>query len=118
MSRYLDLVRPTCQRIVQTLAEPDPSPETLISLPGVRGLEQFLEALKARGGDARAIEIASAAIQQFDAFLERTGGSQAKLAARLDAGRSGPEDNSLHAEAERGAAAVRRTAPRSPGSTR
>ena len=103
MSRHLDLVRPTCQRIVQTLGVAEASPETLTGLPGVQGLEQFLAALRARGGDERAIDIAAAAVGQFSAFLERVGGSQAKLAARLEAGRSRPEAGSLEAETERAA---------------
>ncbi|MBK7404009.1 MAG: hypothetical protein IPJ41_05120 [Phycisphaerales bacterium] len=101
LSRYLDVVRPTCQRIVQTLAEPAATPETLVSLPGVRGLEQFLEAVRGHGVPQQAIEIAAAAVRQFEAFLDQIGGSQAKLAARLTTSRARPEAGSLEAEAER-----------------
>jgi len=103
MSRHLDLVRPTCQRIVQALGEPEPRPETLINLPGVKGLEQFLDALRGNGADPRAIDLAAAAVQQFAAFLDRVGGSQSKLATRLESNRARPEAGSLEAEAERAA---------------
>lgn len=103
MSRHLDLVRPTCQRIVQALAEPEPSPRTLASLPGVRGLEQFLDALRAHGAEAGPIDLAAAAVRQFASFLDQIGGSQSKLAARLDAAQAPPQAGSLQAEAERAA---------------
>lgn len=103
MARHLELVRPTCQRIVQSLAETEPSPEMLTSLPGVRGLEQFIEAVAAHGGDPRSIDIASTAVRQFGAFLDRIGGSQSKLAAKLKQDRSVVGSDDLRAETERAA---------------
>ena len=103
MSRHLDVVRPTCQRIVQALGGPEPRPEMLAALPGVRGLEQFLEALRARGADQRALDFAAAAVSQLASFIEQAGGSQSRLAARLGASHPRPEAASLQAEAERAA---------------
>lgn len=103
MSRHLGLVRPTCQRIVQTLGEADASPETLTSLPGVQGLELFLDAVRSHGGDPRAVDVAAAAVRQFAAFLAQSGGSQSRLAARLDASHTKPGDGGLGDEAVRAA---------------
>jgi hypothetical protein len=103
MARYLGVVRPTCQRIVQTLAEPDASPGTLAALPGVQGLEQFLEAARSRGGEPGPLDIAGAAVRQFAAFLVQCGGSQSKLAARLGAVRASPGADELGNEQRRAA---------------
>lgn len=103
MARHLGLVRPTCQRVVQTLAEPEATAETLIGLPGVQGLEQFLEALRGVGADPGSLDMAAAAVGQFAAFLSQAGGSQSKLATRLGTDRSTPEPGSLEAEAGRAA---------------
>ena len=84
MARHLDVVRPTCQRIVGVLQEAEPDVEALTRLPGVKGLDQFLEACRHRGGvNPRTIELADAAVRQFEAFLKSIGGSQ----RRRDRGR-------------------------------
>lgn len=103
MARHLDLVRPTCQRIVQSLGDPDPSPATLTSFPGTRGLEQFIEAVADRGGDPRSVELAAAAVRQFAGFLDKIGGSQSKLAAKLEQDQPTGSGGDLQAEAERAA---------------
>lgn len=84
MSRHLSVVRNTCQRVVTALSDPA-SPDVLTKLPGVRGLELFVEGFEQTGGDAATLAATSAAIRQFESFLKEIGGSQAKLAERIEA---------------------------------
>lgn len=100
MARHLDLVRPTCQRIAQAIAQVDPGPETLIALPGVQGLEQFLDAA-AETADRRACANARAAVAEFARFLVAIGGSQSRLAARLEASAGPAQEGSPRAEGDR-----------------
>lgn len=83
MSRHLSVVRNTCQRVVTALSEPA-TPEILTKLPGVRGLELFVEGFEQTGGDEATIATTTAAIRQFEGFLKEVGGSQAKLAERIE----------------------------------
>ncbi len=84
MSRHLSIVRNTCQRVVTALSDPV-TPDILTKLPGVRGLEIFVEGFAKLDGDAANLAAATAAIQQFDSFLKEVGGSQSKLAERIEA---------------------------------
>ena len=85
MSRYLGIVRNTCQRVVAALQDPNPTVATVAKLPGVKGLEQFVEAARARGADADAADLAEVAVRQFDSLIADLAGSHAKLTARLGA---------------------------------
>ena len=92
MSRALALDRATCQRIVATVLNPSSSPETLVQLPGVLGLRQFVHAMSehpAAKGDHERLSAVSAAIDRFESFLERIGGSQRLLRMRLEASAPG-----------------------------
>ncbi|MCB9853494.1 MAG: hypothetical protein H6819_10395 [Phycisphaerales bacterium] len=84
MSRHLSIVRNTCQRVVTALADPV-TLEVLTKLPGIRGLEIFIEGFEKNGGDEANVAAATAAIRQFENFLKEVGGSQAKLAERIEA---------------------------------
>ncbi len=83
MSRHLSVVRNTCQRVVTALAD-TPSVEMLTRLPGVRGLELFIEGFQKLGADEATLASASAAIEQFDQLLREVGNSQSKLAERVE----------------------------------
>lgn len=85
MARHLGIVRTTCQRLVSALQEPEPTPETLVRLPGVQGLRQLLDAVRARGGDEAELAAAGAAVDRFEELLRDLGGSQSRLAERLEA---------------------------------
>jgi hypothetical protein len=85
MARYLDIVRNTCQRVITALSDAEPSIHTLAKLPGVKGLEQFLEAARGRGVDGPAIEVAESAVRDFEAFVEESGRSHSGLIARIEA---------------------------------
>ena len=92
MSRHLSVVRNTCQRVVTALASP-PSPDVLTKLPGVRGLELFTDGFGKLGGDEATLAATSAAIRQFEEFLKEVGGSQSKLAERIEATVRGERDS-------------------------
>jgi len=83
MARQLSVLRATCQRVVSAVNEPSPTPLMLTRLPGIQGLEQFLEGVAQAGVDAADVENARASVQLFDQLLRELGGSQSKLAERL-----------------------------------
>lgn len=86
MSRALELDRATCQRIVAGCAQPDPTIDLLINLPGVQGLRQFVESVQRFNGhpaSRETLDSAIAAIDVFEQTLERMAGSQRRLKARL-----------------------------------
>lgn len=85
MSRHLGIVRNTCQRVIQALADHDPTIETLIKMPGTKGLRLMLEAMQKEGIDQNKIEIAQAGVDQFDGLIRDYGGSHSKLSARISA---------------------------------
>lgn len=96
MARHIGIVRNTCQRVVSVLQETTPNAETLVHLPGVRGLEQFLDGAESSGADPQIIELARAAVLDFGRFIKENAGSQSKLAERLaSAARAGAGDASL-----------------------
>ncbi len=100
MSRHLGIVRNTCQRVEHALADDEPTIQTLVKLPGSKGLGSLIEALNAQGATSSKIEIATTAIAQFDELIREYGGSHTKLIARIEAG-SGDQKcfelSSLHA---------------------
>jgi hypothetical protein len=86
MSRALKIDRVTCQRIVSVAAQHEAGARTLVQLPGVQGLRQFVTALsRRRGARAQAEQIAglAAAVDHFDAVIDQLGGSQRRLRSRL-----------------------------------
>ncbi len=85
ISRALDVDRATCQRIVGVAVRPQVGPEALAQLPGVQGLRQFLAAVAERSAshNAEQLAAANAAVDRFDQLLDRFGGSQRRLRARL-----------------------------------
>jgi len=102
MSRYLGIVRNTCQRVVSALQDLDPTVATLAKLPGVKGLERFVEAARSRGVPGEDVDLAEVAVRQFDSLIADLAGSHAKLTARLGAGDpSAPASRSRAAERAR-----------------
>lgn len=85
MSRYLDIVRNTTQRISFALQDP-PSVATLSRVPGVKGLESFVEAARRVGVSAEAADLLEASIHEFSRLIEDIAGSHTKLTDRLEAG--------------------------------
>lgn len=94
MSRLLRLDRATCQRLVASVGRGEPGVETLVQLPGILGLRQFIAAVAQRnssGTGSERIEAARAAVDRFAELIDELGGSQRKLRARLAAERAGSQ---------------------------
>lgn len=90
MSRALELDRATCQRLVASSRQ-NAGVDTLVQMPGVLGLRQFLAAIEKRVSDDAGRELlaaARAAVDAFEELLDRAGGSQRRFKARLDARRA------------------------------
>lgn len=85
MSRQLDVLRVTCQRVVSALASDPGSPNALAKLPGPEGLRQFVGAFKATDATKAQIESALAAVSALERLITISGGSQTKLNERLGA---------------------------------
>ncbi len=98
MSRHLGIVRNTCQRVAYALQAP-PALDTLARLPGVKGLEQMLEAMADKGLPQRDTQLAAAGVAQFDRFIRDHAGSHAKLIARIET--PGTDDEGVGIGSER-----------------
>ena len=85
MSKHLNLVRNTCQRVIHAIRDQTPNAQTLVKLPGVKGLEQLLEAMRTIDITVESIELAAIAVAQFDHLINTLAGSHTKLAARISA---------------------------------
>lgn len=83
MARHLSVLRATCQRVVSAVHDPTPSPMMLARLPGIQGLEQFLEGIAQAGVDPAEVENARSSVQLFDQLIQEMGGSQARLSERI-----------------------------------
>ncbi|GAB4385545.1 MAG: hypothetical protein Kow0022_11820 [Phycisphaerales bacterium] len=99
MSKHLDVVRNTTQRVVQALRDDAPGLQTLAKLPGTRGLEQLLDAMQKAGLDPGDIELAQVAVRQFEQLIKQLAGSHTKLISRINA-RGGTEITSPLASVE------------------
>lgn len=86
LARHLDIDRTTCQRVVFVASRRYPGPELLARVPGVKALQQMTAA--ARGTKPPIDETLAtgldAAIDQFRELISALGGSQSRLARRLD----------------------------------
>lgn len=85
MAKHLDIVRNTTQRVVHALRDQTPSVQTLVKLPGTKGLEQLLSAMQAAGLTKNTIELAQIAVAQFEQLITTLAGSHTKLIARINA---------------------------------
>lgn len=87
MARALEIDRNTCQRIVTATARGEADAMTLVQLPGVQGLNQFVDAMSSRLSDPEERELltsARAAIVALNELINALGGSQRKLRERLE----------------------------------
>lgn len=89
MSRYLEIVRNTCQRICYAIQDP-PSLQTLIRLPGVKGLYQFIDASRRVGVTSESADLLEASVNEFSRLIDDIAGSHTKLTDRLDSSIQGP----------------------------
>ncbi len=84
MSRHLNVLRATCQRVVQAVQEEPDSPSMLAKLPGVEGMRQFLDGFRQTEVDGADVEAAQSAVEGLERLITAVGGSQAKLIERLN----------------------------------
>jgi len=103
MARYLGIARNTCQRISLAVCDPSSSLGTLSKLPGIKGLEQFLKALASKGFDHAEIELAEAAVEEFEKLIEELAGSHTRLIAKLAASDMSKDDREYSSEQARAA---------------
>lgn len=89
MSRFLGVGRAVCQRITLALRSGSGPIDVLQRFPGIKGLEQFLDAAERKRVDAGAVAGARAALDEYAALIGAAGGSQRRLIATLGARRSG-----------------------------
>lgn len=82
MSRWLNVMRPNCQRIALGLRVDDPM-ELLQRFPGVRGLNQFVAAAAQRHIDATLVDNAQRAVNSYADLINDFGGTQSRLTATL-----------------------------------
>ena len=95
LSKHLNIVRNTCQRVVHAIQDQTPTATTLVKLPGVKGLEQMLDAMRSVGLKIESIELAQIAVAQFDQLINNLAGSHTKLAARINATGSMDSESTL-----------------------
>lgn len=86
LARHLGIDRTTCQRAVFVVSRPYPGPELLTRLPGIKALQSLVAAARSARPPADEALTGSldAAIEQFRELIASLGGSQSRLARRLD----------------------------------
>lgn len=83
MSRFLGVGRGVCQRIALALRAEDDPLDILQRFPGLRGMEQFVDAAEVRELDSSHIAAARAALDEYAALIGAAGGSQRRLLASI-----------------------------------
>lgn len=83
ITRWLDLDRSIVQRVVLGVRDGEDGLRVLERFPGVRGLEQFLEALEKRGCPKDLLQEARRALDNYAALVSQAGGSQARLVGQI-----------------------------------
>lgn len=105
MSRHLQVLRVTCQRVVGTVQSGPPSASMLVKLPGIEGLRQILEGFRRAAAPPEDVDAAQSAVDAFERLLDTTGGSQSRFGERLSLGfgRAGADEAGLATESDRDA---------------
>lgn len=89
LARHLGIDRGTGTRFANVCRKPIAELEVLRQLPGIKGLEQVLDAMAARSYDRAAIDAARVAVAQFESFIQDHGGSQTRLSEKIAAVEAG-----------------------------
>lgn len=100
--RWLDLDRSICQRVVMGVRDAKDGLGVLERIPGVRGLEQFVDAAERRGCPKSVAAEARGAIETYAQLVSAAGGSQTRLVDRIGELRatSIPGDRTLPSDEE------------------
>ena len=87
MTRWLEIGRAPCQRILLGVRAKQDSLRVIERFPGLAGLETFLEAAERKGADSQLVARARAAIDDYAALIGEAGGSQRRLVEQISAHR-------------------------------
>lgn len=87
VARHLGVDRGTATRFAGVMARPGDALESLVHLPGVRGLRQILAAMGRLGMSKSALHAAGVAVEKLERLIHELGGSQTKLIERIEATR-------------------------------
>ena len=87
VARHLGLNRSICQRVVLGVRDAQDGLGVIERFPGVRGLEQFLEAAVDNGCPAGVAAAARRAVESYARLVSHSGGSQSRLVGRIEAHR-------------------------------
>lgn len=89
LARHLGIDRGTGTRVANVCRKPLPELEILRHLPGIKGLEQVLDAMAAHNYDRASIDAARVAVGQFERLIHDHGGSQTRLSEKIAAAETG-----------------------------
>jgi hypothetical protein len=79
MSRWLDIHKATCQRVVEALNKSTDALDALTRFPGVEGMRKHLAACLQRGIDPVKLQAAHEAVNEYEALLDELDLSQRAL---------------------------------------
>lgn len=91
LSRYLDLHRSTCERVIAAASRREADASLLVRMPGGEGLRLFLEALREAELEESDLAGLETAVEELEGFIQEAAGSQARLKTRLALTSSAPE---------------------------
>lgn len=83
MTRWLGVGRSACQRIMLGVREQGDPLEVIERFPGVRGFNQFIEAVRKKGVDDGRIAAAVETVKAYEALIGEAGGSHARLVTHI-----------------------------------
>lgn len=98
LARCLGVDRGTATRFAGICSKPMDGLEVLCAAPGVRGLRQILAAMARHGLPKAALTAAASGVDRFERLIRESGGSQTKLAWRVDATRARGQVNDPEAQ--------------------
>lgn len=84
LSRWLDVNRSVCHRAVAASKREGDASNVLRELPGVEGLDQFVQGFLKRGIDPAIVQRCVNAVDDYKRLIGRFGGSQSKLIRVID----------------------------------
>ena len=93
MSRYLDVHKATCQRIVEGIERSGDGAAALVRFPGVAGLRLVVEAAQHRGVPSATAEAALSAIAGYEELLSQNGKTQRGLVQLVSSLRRNIDDS-------------------------
>lgn len=98
MTRWLDVGRSVCQRVVLGVRDAEDGLEVIERFPGLRGLEQFLDACQRRACAERPLGRARGAFDAYAALIAEAGGSHARLVGEIEVRRAERSGRAASAE--------------------